>query len=252
METINKEENKMTFEKGKQVLHRANTRGVANHGWLLSKHTFSFANYFDPQRVHFGALRVLNDDIVQPGMGFGTHPHDNMEIVSIPLTGTLAHKDSTGSAKQIHSGEVQIMSAGSGITHSEYNHSDKEMVNFLQIWVFPKQRNIEPRYDQKYFNDEKWLNQWQTIVAPEDEGALWINQDAYFTLGQFNKNVRLDYPIRKKGNGVYVFVIEGSATVNDQSLNTRDGLGVSETAGLHVAVNAGSNLLLIEVPMAVN
>ena len=241
----------MTFQPGKQVLHRAGSRGIANHGWLLSRHTFSFANYYDPERIHFGAFRVLNDDIVQPGMGFGTHPHDNMEIVSIPLQGSLAHKDSTGNVKEIQRGEVQIMSAGSGITHSEYNHSDKEAVNFLQIWVIPKERNIKPRYDQRFFNDENSLNQWQTVVAPDDSKALWINQDAWFTLGRFDKDAAIDYTIKKEGNGVYVFVIEGASTVNGQALGSRDGLGISETSGLNVAVQSHATLLLIEVPLII-
>lgn len=235
----------------KTVLHKANTRGHANHGWLDSHHTFSFANYYDESRIHFGALRVLNDDIVQGGMGFGTHPHDNMEIVSIPLKGALEHRDNTGRHEIIKTNDVQIMSAGSGIAHSEYNASKTELVNFLQIWVFPKVRNIPPRYDQKTFRPEDRLNKIQTVVSPEKEnGSIFINQDAWFSVGTLAGDFKSDYVIRRPGNGVYAFVIEGNVTVGGQELAKRDGLGVWETETLPIQANTNAELLLIEVPMS--
>lgn len=234
----------------KTVLHKANTRGHANHGWLDSHHTFSFAGYYDPARVNFGALRVLNDDIVKGGAGFGQHPHDNMEIISIPLRGALEHGDNTGGHGIIKSGEVQIMSAGSGLSHSEKNASRTEDVNFLQVWVFPKERNIQPRYDQKLFSPEQRENQFQLIVSPEKNGeALWINQDAWFSLGKLEKNKSLDYTVRQRGNGVYAFVIEGDVTIDNQKLNKRDGLGVWEAEKLSITADSDAEVLLMEVPM---
>ena len=234
----------------KTVLHKANTRGHANHGWLDSYHTFSFAGYYDPTRIHFGALRVLNDDIVAGGAGFGQHPHDNMEIVSIPLRGSLEHGDNTGGHGIIKSGEVQIMSAGSGIAHSEKNASKTEDVNFLQIWVFPKKKNIEPRYDQKLYEAEERMNAFQTVVAPDKKnGALWINQDAWFSLGKFSKGKTAEYALNKNTSGVYAFVIEGDVTVYDQKLNKRDGLGIWEIDKLNISADSDAEILLIEVPM---
>jgi redox-sensitive bicupin YhaK (pirin superfamily) len=233
----------------KKVLHKADTRGLASFGWLTSRHTFSFGQYYDPERVHFGALRVLNDDIVEAGMGFGTHPHDNMEIVSIPLEGDLEHKDSTGNTEVIKSGDVQIMSAGSGLTHSEYNHSKTERVNFLQLWVFPKERDIAPRYQQKTFRVEDRKNQIQTVVAPDDDSAVWINQDAWFSLSDLDQNNEISYPLHSDNNGVYVFNLEGVVNVNGQELARRDGLGVFETEHLNIKAGEDSKLLLVEVPM---
>lgn len=234
----------------KTVLHKANTRGHANHGWLDSYHTFSFAGYYDPTRIHFGALRVLNDDVVKGGAGFGQHPHDNMEIVSIPLRGALEHGDNTGGHGIIQSGEVQIMSAGSGIAHSEKNASKTDDVNFLQIWVFPKERNIQPRYDQKLFPATDRLNKFQTVVSPEkNNGALWINQDAWFSLGKFEKGKTTEYSIKKPGNGVYAFVIEGDVTINDQQLNKRDGFGIWDVEKIAINAAQDAEVLLIEVPM---
>ncbi|HSZ25775.1 MAG TPA: pirin family protein [Cytophagaceae bacterium] len=233
----------------KKVIHRANSRGFADHGWLKSFHTFSFAGYYDPDRVHFGLLRVLNDDVVAGGRGFGKHPHDNMEIVSIPLSGALHHQDSTGRDKIIYTNDVQIMSGGKGISHSEYNASDTEEVNFLQIWVFPKQKNIEPRYEQKTFDPKERKNKFQTVVSPEDPEAVWINQDAYFSLGNLNKGTTLDYKIRKSGNGVYAFVINGEAKVNNELLQKRDALGISDQESLNIEATAESEILLIEIPM---
>jgi redox-sensitive bicupin YhaK (pirin superfamily) len=234
----------------KMILHAANTRGHANHGWLDSYHTFSFAGYHDPSRVNFGALRVLNDDVVQGGRGFGAHPHDNMEIISIPLKGALEHGDNTGGRGIIKSGEVQIMSAGSGIAHSEANASKTEPVNFLQIWVFPKEQDIDPRYDQKQFEKADRTNKFQTVVAPEkDNGALWINQDAWFSLATLTNGFRGDYAIKRNGNGVYVFVIEGEVKISNQSLSKRDGMGIWDTDKISVEATADAELLLIDVPM---
>ena len=233
----------------KTVLHKAGSRGHANHGWLNSYHSFSFGGYHHPDRMHFGALRVLNDDTVAAGMGFGKHPHDNMEIVSIPLMGDLQHQDSTGRNEIIRAHDVQIMSAGSGIAHSEMNASKTEEVKFLQIWVFPKLKNIEPRYEQKSFLPENRLNQILTVVAPDDSNAVFINQDAWFSLGSFSKDLSIEYPIKKTDNGVYVFVLSGSVTVNGELLENRDGLGVSETEVLTIVANTESELLLIDIPM---
>jgi redox-sensitive bicupin YhaK (pirin superfamily) len=234
----------------KTVLHKANTRGHAAHGWLDSHHSFSFASYYDPTREHFGALRVLNDDVVKGGNGFGTHPHDNMEIVSIPLKGALEHKDNTGRNEVIRTNDVQIMTAGSGIAHSEYNASKTDPVNFLQIWVFPKQRNVAPLYNQKTFNPEDRVNKLQTVVAPEqDSAAIFINQDAWFSLGTFKQGFTTNYQVRKSGNGVYAFIIEGDVTINGQKLNKRDGLGIWETDELAIEADSDAEVLLIDVPM---
>jgi quercetin 2,3-dioxygenase len=234
----------------KTTLHKAETRGHASHGWLDSHHTFSFAGYHDPSRMHFGLLRVLNDDIVKGGMGFGQHPHDNMEIISIPLRGALEHRDNTGGHAIIKSGEVQIMSAGSGIAHSEKNASSSEDVNFLQIWVFPKERNIEPRYEQRVFKKADRLNKLQTVVSPEKEGgALWINQNAWFSLTNLAKGSALDYTLRKSGSGVYLFVIDGEVTVADQALSRRDGLGITDTDNITLRGGTDAEVLIMEVPM---
>jgi quercetin 2,3-dioxygenase len=232
------------------VLHKANTRGHANHGWLDTNHTFSFANYYDPSRMHFGALRVLNDDFVDGGQGFGRHPHDNMEIISIPLHGDLEHKDSMGNVAVIKQNDVQILSAGTGIYHSEYNKNADKKVNFLQIWVFPKEKNIEPHYDQKSFRPEDRENKLMPIVSPDkDSGGVWINQDAWFHLGNLKKDFQTEYTIKQKGNGVYAFVIEGDVTVNGQSLSKRDGFGVWDVDKLSIVANNNAELLLMEVPM---
>lgn len=234
----------------KTIVHRADSRGNADHGWLKSRHTFSFAEYHNPERVRFGLLRVLNDDHVEAGMGFGTHPHDNMEIISIPLKGALAHKDSTGNEHVINTGDVQIMSAGSGLYHSEYNASKTDEVNFLQIWVFPKERDIEPRYEQKTFDVNDRKNKFQTVVSPEkNNGALWINQDSYFSLANLDKDSKVIYNIKHKGNGVYLFVLEGSIEAAGEKLEKRDAIGIEETDSVEIKAGANSELLLIEVPM---
>lgn len=235
----------------KTILHKANTRGHASFGWLNSYHTFSFGHYYNPERIHFGALRVLNDDTVKAGMGFSKHPHDNMEIVSIPLSGDLHHKDTTGRDEIIRQHDVQIMSAGSGIAHSETNANHDKEVKFLQIWVFPKEKNIEPRYQQKSFKPEDRLNQVLTVVAPDDEQAVWINQDAWFSLANLEAGIEKTYQIKRKENGVYAFVIGGQVTINGEQLDARDGLGIWETDTINITANSNAEILLIDVPMKV-
>lgn len=233
-----------------KIVHKANTRGHANHGWLNSYHSFSFAGYHNPERVHFGLLRVLNDDTVAPGMGFGQHPHDNMEIVSIPLKGALQHKDTTGRDAIIQSGDVQIMSAGSGLMHSEFNHSKTEEVQFLQIWVFPKERNITPRYDQKTFTPEERKNKWQLVVSPDkNDSSIWINQDAFFSLSNLQAGIELDYSLKNKTNGVYIFLLEGSVEIASEKLSRRDAIGLWETGLVRIKSTADSQVLLMEIPM---
>lgn len=235
----------------KTSVYKADDRGHANHGWLESWHTFSFAQYYNPQRSHFGALRVLNDDYIAAGMGFGTHPHDNFEIVTIPLEGAVEHKDSMGNHGIIKRGDVQIMSAGSGIAHSEFNASKEELLKLFQIWVFPKERNIAPRYDQKTYPLEGRKNSWQVVVSPTHEGAVWINQDAYFNLGHFDANNNVDYKMNTKGNGVFLMVVEGQAEVDGQVLNRRDAIGVWDVDSVTIKTSAETELLAIEIPMAV-
>ena len=234
----------------KTVFHKASERGHADHGWLNAHHSFSFASYYNPEKMHFGLLRVLNDDIVAPGMGFGTHPHDNMEIVTIPLKGTLEHKDSMGNTGVIRPHEIQAMSAGSGITHSEYNHSKTEEINLLQIWVFPKEHNIKPRYDQLVFTDESKNGKFKTIVAPVKSGdVMWINQDAYFSLGKFKAGSSVNYKIQNKGNGAYVFIIEGEIKIENNTLEKRDALGIWETDNFKIDITKDAEVLVIDVPM---
>jgi len=235
-----------------KVLHKAETRGHANHGWLDSHHTFSFANYYNPDRMHFGVLRVLNDDMVSGGMGFGRHPHDNMEIISIPLEGDLEHQDSMGNTTVIRNGDIQVMSAGTGIQHSEKNKNQDKKVKFLQIWVFPNRKNVAPRYDQLALNADDRHNTLQQILSPnaEDEG-VWIHQDAWFHLGNLDKGTSQNYYIKKKGNGVYAFVISGEVTVSGQPLSSRDGLGVWDTDQIRIVAESNAEILLMEVPMAV-
>lgn len=235
----------------KTILHKSETRGDADHGWLHSSHTFSFANYYDPERVHFGALRVLNDDYVAAGKGFGTHPHENMEIISIPLEGDLEHKDSMGNISVIRNGDVQVMSAGTGITHSEYNKNKDKPVKFLQIWVFPNKDNVKPRYGQITLDNSQRRNKLQQIVSPNenDEGA-WIHQDAWFHLGTFDLGFSTVYSIKQTGNGVYAFVIRGDITIDGISLNERDGLGIWDTDNFTIgSASADAEVLLMEVPM---
>ncbi|MDO7875313.1 pirin family protein [Hymenobacter sp. ASUV-10] len=232
------------------VFHPAASRGHANHGWLNSYHSFSFAAYQNPERVHFGALRVLNDDTVAGGMGFGKHPHDNMEIISIPLSGDLEHQDSLGNKAVIRQNDVQVMSAGTGVAHSEKNHSPGTPVKFLQIWVFPKQRGVAPRYDQQTFAPADRHNRLQQVVSPSPADAgVWLHQDAWFHLGQLDKGFATKYDLKKAGNGVYAFVLEGDVTINGQSLHRRDGFGIWETDVLDIVADSNAELLLMEVPM---
>jgi redox-sensitive bicupin YhaK (pirin superfamily) len=233
------------------VIHRAETRGKANHGWLNSNHTFSFANYHNPDRMNFGVLRVLNDDVVKEGMGFGKHPHDNMEIISIPLEGDLEHKDSMGNVTVIKEGDVQIMSAGTGVTHSEFNKNKDKEVKFLQIWVFPKSKNTEPRYDQISIRDIEKQNEFYQVLSPnkEDQG-VWLNQDAWFHIGKFTKGNSDEYKIKKAGNGVYAFVLEGEVEINNEKLSKRDGFGIWDTESFDVKASADARVLLMEVPMS--
>ncbi len=234
------------------ILHKADTRGNANHGWLQSFHTFSFANYHNPERMNFGVLRVLNDDTVSAGMGFGTHPHNDMEIVSIPLEGDLEHQDSMGNKTVIKNGDIQIMSAGTGIRHSEYNKNKDEQVKFLQIWIIPNKQNVTPRYDQITLNPEERHNKLQQILSPNPEDAgVWIHQDAWFHLGKFDKDVATEYQFKKSGNGLYVFVLNGDITINDQKLNTRDGLGIWNTDKISIKADSQAEFLLMEVPMEI-
>ena len=234
----------------KKVFHPASSRGAADHGWLRAKHSFSFANYYNSERVQFGALRVLNDDIIAPGMGFGTHPHDNMEIITIPLDGTLEHKDSLDNIGVIETDEIQVMSAGSGVYHSEYNKNKDQSVSLLQIWVFPNKKNVTPRYDQKNIKDLKKVNSFYPIVTPDQNGPeMWIHQDAWFHLGEFDKETRINYNINKKGNGVYAFLIEGSVQIDGKSLEKRDALGIWDTEKFELLANQNSRVLLIEVPL---
>ncbi len=234
----------------KTILHLADTRGDANHGWLHSKHSFSFANYYNPERMHFGMLRVLNDDTVAAGMGFGAHPHDNMEIISIPLEGDLEHKDSMGNVAVIRDGDIQVMSAGSGIQHSEYNKNKDRVVKFLQIWVFPDQRNVTPRYDQITLDKADRKNKLQQIVSPKAEDAgVWIHQNAWFHLADFEQGITVDYTFKADGNGLYVFVLKGDLKIDEQPLHTRDGLGIWETNRVRITADSNTEFLLMEVPM---
>ncbi|WP_301099736.1 pirin family protein [Otariodibacter sp.] len=234
----------------KSIYHAADSRGKANHGWLKSNHTFSFANYYDPDRLGFGALRVINDDHVIAGEGFGTHPHNNMEIISIPLEGDLAHKDSMGNGTTIRNGDIQVMSAGTGVVHSEMNANQDRDVKFLQIWVFPNKRNVQPRYQQMKIADQAKPNDFQQILSPNpDDDGVWIYQDAWFSLAKFDKDVSKTYNLHKDNTGVYVFVIKGKAKIGDKELNERDGLGVWDVKNLDVTALTDAEILLIEVPI---
>ena len=232
------------------TVHKASSRGHANHGWLNTYHTFSFADYYNADRVQFGALRVLNDDTVSAGMGFGTHPHNNMEIISIPTFGDLEHRDSMGNVAVIRQGDVQVMSAGTGITHSEYNKNRDKEVKFFQIWVFPNKKNVTPRYGQITLNPEDRKNRLQQIVSPgPDDPGVWIHQDAWFHLGKLDKGVNINYSLKKKGNGVYAFMIEGDAEIAGQALSRRDGLGIVNLETIDIKATSPAEVLLMEVPM---
>ena len=235
-----------------KVLHKADTRGHANHGWLDSHHTFSFASYYNPDRMHFGVLRVLNDDIVSAGMGFGMHPHDNMEIISIPLEGDLEHKDSMGNTAVIRNGDIQVMSAGTGIRHSEYNKNKNEDVKFLQIWLFPNKKNVQPRYDQITLNPDDRHNNLQQTVSPDaGEAGVWIHQQAWFFLGNLDKDNTQQYQVKSKENGVYVFVLSGNVTVEGIQLSSRDGIGIWDTGTIDIKADTNTEILLMDVPMSI-
>ncbi|MCB0794293.1 MAG: pirin family protein [Flavobacteriales bacterium] len=233
------------------VIHRANERGKADHGWLKANFSFSFANWYDPTRMHFGVLRVMNDDIIAAGAGFGTHPHENMEIITIPLKGALQHKDSMGNTSVIHAGEIQVMSAGTGILHSEFNPYGDRDANTLQIWLFPRERQVTPRYQQMTLDLQDRGNQWQQVLSPyPDDDGVWIHQDAWFHIGRFDAGRHVDYRVKREGNGVYLFLIEGSASVNGETLHKRDAIGIWDTDQLELTIGPeGAEILLQDVPM---
>jgi len=235
----------------KTIFHAADSRGYADHGWLKSSHSFSFASYYNAERMHFGALRVLNDDMVNGGGGFGSHPHDNMEIISIPLEGDLEHRDNMGNTTVIRQGDVQVMSAGTGVYHSEYNRNKDQAVKFLQIWLFPNKLNVQPRYDQISLDLSERQNKLQQVVSPDpDDAGTWIHQDAWFHMGRFDAARSFRYEPKKEGNGIYVFVLEGSFTVDGKTLNRRDALGIWETDGVNISsVTDGAEVLIMDVPM---
>ncbi len=234
----------------KTILFKTADRGTADYGWLKPNYYFSFAQYHDPQKIHFGLLRVLNDDFIAGGGIFHTHPHDNMEIVTIPFTGAIEHKDSTGGHGIIEAGDVQIMSAGSGVQHSEKNESETQPVTLFQIWVYPKVRNITPRYDQRTFDTDERINKWQFVVSPiEKDNGLWINQDARFALTNLSAGKSIDYSTAFTGNGVFLVVINGSVKIGDGVLGKRDALGISETTNFSIEASEDAELLAIEVPM---
>jgi len=235
------------------ILHTADSRGEANHGWLHSKHSFSFASYYNPEKIHFGVLRVLNDDFVAAGMGFGLHPHDNMEIISIPLEGDLAHQDSMGNHTVIKHGDIQVMSAGTGVKHSEMNHNKDKPVKFLQIWVLPKKKDVTPRYDQITLNTANRINTLEQILSPNaDDAGVWIHQDAWFHIGKFDLDFVTNYKVKKVGNGVYAFVLYGSFELAGQTLAERDALGITDFDQFELkALTKGAEILLMEIPMGV-
>ena len=235
----------------KLTVHRSGCRGHANHGWLKTWHSFSFASYYNPDRMHFGALRVLNDDYVAPRMGFGMHPHDNMEIITLVLDGELEHRDSMGNGSVIRPGEVQVMSAGTGIQHSEFNPSSENEVNLLQIWVFPDKKNVQPRYGQAGFQEEEMNGKWRTVVSPDGAGnSLWIHQQAWFSLGNFEPDSKISYHLKKADSVVYVFLISGELQIGTEILNRRDGLCVEQIeSGIDMKTIQKSNVLVLEVPV---
>jgi redox-sensitive bicupin YhaK (pirin superfamily) len=236
----------------KTVIHKAKTRGLADHGWLKSYHTFSFASYQNPERMNFGRLRVLNDDVVQPNMGFGTHPHKNMEIISIPLKGALSHKDSMGNKRPIEVGEVQVMSAGTGLTHSEFNDSKTDETNFLQLWIIPEEMNVHPHYEQRKFDNEDNKNKLQTVVAPKDkleQNALPISQQAYIYRADLDRGKSISVSVKNENNGLYIFLVDGELEVDDNRLNSRDAIGVWDVQETTIKAVNNSKAIIIEVPM---
>lgn len=235
----------------KTEIHKSETRGGKSISWLNSYHTFSFSDYYDPTRMNFGVLRVLNDDTVAPGAGFGTHPHSNMEIISIPLEGDLEHRDSMGTASVIRQGEIQVMSAGTGVTHSEHNHSSNEQVKFLQIWVIPNKQNVEPRYDQQAIADLAKPNEFYQILSPnENDAGVWIHQKAWFSMADLKADVQATYQLNNSTNGVYAFVIDGAVKINGEQLNLRDGMQITQAVAFDVTATSNAKVLLMEVPMS--
>ncbi len=234
----------------KTTFHSADSRGHANHGWLKAKHSFSFASWYNPDRINFGALRVLNDDIVAAKMGFGTHPHDNMEIITIPLSGSLKHKDSMGNTSEVTTGEVQVMSAGTGVEHSEFNPSPNVELNLFQIWIFPNKRGVEPRYDQIRYDLSGVENQFLQVLSPNptDEGT-WIHQDAWIHLASSTEGNTLDYSIKKEGNGIYIMNIDGQFEINGKQLNQRDAIGIEDFDNIKINTLQKGKIMVIEVPM---
>jgi redox-sensitive bicupin YhaK (pirin superfamily) len=234
----------------KKSVIKSQTRGHANHGWLNAYHSFSFASYHNESRVHFGALRVLNDDTIGPGMGFGLHPHDNMEIITIPFSGAIEHSDSMGNNGIIKSGDVQVMSAGSGIQHSEFNHSKTEELKLFQIWLFPNKKNVTPRYDQRTLDVSQRNNKFQQVISPNenDEGS-WIHQDAWFSMANMEKELALNYDLKKNGNGIYLIVIEGEISVAEELLQKRDAIEILDATSIKIKASEKSEILLMDVPM---
>lgn len=236
----------------KTLIYPAENRGHANHGWLKAYHSFSFASWYDPTKIHFGMLRVLNDDEVAPGMGFGKHPHDNMEIITLVQEGALEHRDSMGNGSVMRANDVQVMSAGSGVFHSEMNHSKSEAVKLFQIWVFPDKKDVTPRYDQKTFAPEGRKNQWQEIIKPDTQAegdAIFIHQQAWFNLADIDADQTLLYQNKKAGNGAYVFVIDGEALVAGERLKRRDAIGISEYEAFEVKALSNARILVMDIPM---
>ena len=234
----------------KTVFHPSDSRGYANHGWLEARHSFSFASWYQPDRLHFGALRVLNDDIIQGGMGFGTHPHDNMEIVTIPLKGDLEHKDSMGNSAVIREGDIQVMSAGTGVQHSEYNNSPDKEINLFQLWLLPNKQNVKPRYDQLPIRSLHQKNEFFQILSPSaNDQGVWIHQDAWMHILDADQDQSFDYVLQSPENGVYMIVIEGEVEVDNQTLSRRDAIGIWETDNLTIKTKTDAELLLVQVPM---
>jgi redox-sensitive bicupin YhaK (pirin superfamily) len=237
------------FYEMKKIIHRSASRGYFNHGWLKTHHTFSFGNYMDQERMHFGVLRVINDDIIAPSLGFGSHPHSDMEIITIPLKGSLQHNDNMGNSSVIQSGEIQVMSAGKGVFHSEFNPSSKEEVNLLQIWVFPCQRGVEPRYDQLNYKDLMVKNKFATILQPDPKGqGVWIYANAYFSIGEFDAGQTTEYTVKTDANGLYIFIIEGHVKIGGTNLYSRDGLGICSLEAIEMNMIKDSKILLMDIP----
>ncbi|MDA3953481.1 MAG: pirin family protein [Bacteroidales bacterium] len=234
----------------KTVLHKAESRGYADHGWLKAYHSFSFANYYNPDNIHFGALRVLNDDTIDAGKGFDTHPHENMEIITIPLSGEIEHKDSMGNSGVISAGEIQVMSAGTGIQHSEFNENQDKHLKVLQIWVFPNKKNVDPRYDQISLKDIEKENELFQILSPnKNDQGVWIHQNTWFYMGNLKQGWEGSFKLNEKNNGVYIFIIEGKISIENQELHKRDGIGITETSDFTIIALSDSRILIMEVPM---